>query len=77
LASTIKKELQEVEQLLIHGEFQKGLTLIEKNLKKKAISKEEKLGFLVLKSTILNDLGKHKEALETAEKALKDSGETD
>jgi tetratricopeptide (TPR) repeat protein len=76
LSSDIQKQLQDVEQLLIHGEFQEGLALIEKNLKKKAISKEEKLGFLVLKSTILNDLGKHEEALETAEKVLKESGET-
>ena len=77
MSSETQKQLQEVEQLLIHGEFQEGLTLIEKNLKKKTISKEEKLGFLVLKSTILNELGKHKEAIESAEKVLKDSGETD
>ncbi|NHJ48001.1 MAG: tetratricopeptide repeat protein, partial [Asgard group archaeon] len=77
MSSTIKKQLQEVERLLIHGDFQEGLALIEKNLKKKAISKEEKLGFLVLKSTILNDLGKHKEALETAEEALNEGGEID
>ncbi|NHK31320.1 MAG: hypothetical protein FK730_08210, partial [Asgard group archaeon] len=76
LSSDIQKQLQEVEQLLIHGEFQEGLALIEKNLKKKAISKEDKLGFLVLKSTYLNDLGKHKEALESAEKALKEIKET-
>jgi tetratricopeptide (TPR) repeat protein len=69
--------LQEVEKLLIHGEFQEGLKLIEKNLKNKNITKEEKLGFLVLKSTYLNELGKHKEALETVETVLKESGKID
>lgn len=77
LSSTMKKQLQKVEQLLIHGEYQEALKLIEEGLKTKNISKEEKLGFLVLKSTIQNDLGKHKEALETAENVLKESGETD
>ena len=77
MSSETKKQLQEVEQLLIHGEFQEGLALIEKNLKKKSISKENKLGFLVLKSTIFNDLGKHEEALETVETVLKESGEVE
>ena len=44
---------------------------------KKTISKEEKLSFLVLKSTILNDLGKHKEALKIVEEVLRESGKID
>ena len=46
-------------------------------MKTKNISKEEKLGFLILRSTIQNDLGKHKEASETAEEVLRESGEID
>ncbi len=73
----MKKQLQKVEQLLIHGEYQEALKLIEEGLKTKNISKEEKLAFLALKSSILNYLGKHKEALESAEKVLLESEETD
>ena len=77
LSSELKMQLQKVEQLLIHGEYQEALKLIEEGLKTKKISKEEKLAFLIQKSTMQNYLGKHKEALETAEKVLKESGETD
>jgi len=77
LSTTVKKQLKKAEQLLTQGEYQEALKLIDVGLKTKNISKEVKLGFLVLKSTIQNDLGKHKEALETAEKALKENGETD
>ncbi len=77
LSSTIKQQLQKVEQLHFHGEYQEALKLIEEGFKTKNISKEEKLAFLILKSTIHFDLGELKEALEIAEKVLGESGETD
>jgi tetratricopeptide (TPR) repeat protein len=77
LSSITKKQLQETEQLIIHGEFHSALKIIERNLKKKDINKEEKLSFLVIKSEIQNDLGKHAEALELAEEILKESKRLD
>lgn len=73
LSSTNEKQLQEVEQLIIHGEFQEALSVIEEGLKQKKISKEEELSFLVLKSEAILYLGNLKEALQLADRVLKES----
>ncbi|MHA1125408.1 MAG: tetratricopeptide repeat protein [Candidatus Heimdallarchaeota archaeon] len=73
MSSTTKKQLQEVEQLIIHGEFQEALSVIEEGLKKKGISKEAELSFLILKSEVAYYLGNLQEALQLAELVLKAS----
>ena len=55
LSSTIKKQLQEVEQLIIHGKFQEALNLFEEIAKKKGVGKEEQLAYMILKSEILSN----------------------
>ncbi|NPE07969.1 MAG: tetratricopeptide repeat protein [Asgard group archaeon] len=77
MSSTIEKSLQKIEQLLIHGEFQEALKIIENSLKRRYIKKEERLSFLVHKSDIQNELGKHIVALELAEEVLKESEKLD
>ena len=70
MSSTIEKQLQEIKQLIANGQFQEASKLIEVGLKKKNIRKIEELNFLVLKSELLNDLGKHKEALNLSDIVL-------
>ncbi len=73
MSSTTKKQLQEVEQLIIHGKFKEGLSVIEEGLKKKDISKEAELRFLILKSEVAYYLGNLQETLQLAELVLKES----
>ncbi len=77
LSSTTQKKLQKIEQLLIHGEFQKALDEIAEGLKTKDNKNEDKLAFLVHKSDIRNELGKHLEALELVDEVLKESKKLD
>jgi len=72
LPSPIQKQLKEVEQQIIHGNFKEALSVIEKNTKKKNICKDDKLSFLVQKSDILNMLGNLQEALDVVESILKE-----
>jgi tetratricopeptide (TPR) repeat protein len=72
LPSDAETQLQSIRKKIIHGEFHEALEIIEAGLKKKEVIKVEKLRFLVLKSEILNDLGKFKEALDLAEDVLKE-----
>ena len=73
MASTTEKQLQEVKQQIIHGQYQEALSVIRKGMKIKEISKEDQLAFKILKSDIQNDLGNHNEALELAKEVLKES----
>jgi len=73
LSSTTKDQLQEIEQLIIHGKFKDALSVIEEGLKKKDISKEAELSFLILKSEIKWYLGDLQETLQLAELVLKES----
>jgi len=73
LSSTTKKQLQEVEQLIIHGKFKEALSVIKEGLKRKDISKEEELSFLILKSEVAYYLGNLQETLQLAELVLKES----
>ncbi|MHA1505525.1 MAG: tetratricopeptide repeat protein, partial [Candidatus Heimdallarchaeota archaeon] len=73
MSSTTKKQLQEVEQLIIHGQFKEALSVIEEGLKKKDISKEVELRFLILKSEVAYYLGNLQETLQLAELVLKES----
>ena len=77
MSSTVEKQLAKIDQLIIHGEFQEALVEIAKGLKTKDIKNEAKLAFLVLKCDIQNELGKHLDALELAEKVLKESEKLD
>jgi tetratricopeptide (TPR) repeat protein len=74
LPSTDEKQLQTIKQHIIHGDFQDSLNIIEKGLKKDT-KKEDELNFLILKSEILIDLGKYKDALIIADDVLKENVE--
>ncbi len=73
MSSTIEKQLQDVKQLIANGRFQEASKLIKAGLKKKNIKKIEELNFFVLKSEILNDLGKHEDALKLSDIVLNES----
>ena len=73
LPSSIEKELQEIKELINYGKFQQALPLIEALTNKKGISKEDLLSNKILKSMVLDGLGKREEALSLAEEALKES----
>ncbi|MHA1501908.1 MAG: hypothetical protein ACTSSB_08670 [Candidatus Heimdallarchaeota archaeon] len=73
LSSTIEKQFLKIEQLIIHGKFKEGLSVIEDGLKKKDISKEEELSFLIFKSEVAWYLGNVQETLQLAELVLKES----
>jgi len=73
LSSSIEKQLQKVDQLIIHGEFQKALEIIEEELRRKNLEKENELTLILQKGHILFFLGKLQESLQIAEKALEES----
>jgi len=73
LPSAIEKRFQKIEQLIIHGKFQEAEKVIEEELKKKDITKEEELGFLVQKSETEFYLGNFQKALQLAELIQKES----
>lgn len=73
MSSIVQKQLEAVDQLIIHGEFQEALKAIEKGLKKKDISKENELSFLIHRGYALFFLGKIQESLQLSEMALKES----
>ena len=71
MSSTTKKQLQEVEQLIIHGKFKEALSVIKEGLKKKDISKEAELSFLILKSEVELYFGNFDESIRLADLVLK------
>ncbi|MHA1219041.1 MAG: tetratricopeptide repeat protein [Candidatus Heimdallarchaeaceae archaeon] len=66
MSPTIENQLKNIEQLIIIGDFKKGLEVIEKNLKRKDTNEEDQLRLLNFKGYIQNRLGNHKEAFEIA-----------
>ncbi|NHJ48140.1 MAG: hypothetical protein FK733_10160 [Asgard group archaeon] len=77
MPSNTEKQLEEVKQHVIHGRFQEGLKVIEDSLKKKNISKEDKLAYLNFKGEISNYLGNLQDALQLADQVLKESEKLD
>ncbi|NHJ33064.1 MAG: tetratricopeptide repeat protein [Asgard group archaeon] len=77
LSSIVEKQLQEVEQLIIHGKYQTAQKEIEELMKKKELENNDRLYCLILQSDIQNDLGGHKKALGLAEQVLEETKEAD
>ncbi|NHJ32096.1 MAG: tetratricopeptide repeat protein [Asgard group archaeon] len=77
MSSPSQKQLEDVKQLIDHGNFKEAFTIIEKVTKKKNITKNEKLSFLVQKSAALNLLGKLQESLVITESILKEVDKED
>jgi tetratricopeptide (TPR) repeat protein len=71
--SPFEQQIQEIDDSITYGEFQKGLKIIDKAIKVKGISKEEELRITNLKSKIKLILGDFKESLKLAKYALKES----
>ncbi|NHJ48407.1 MAG: hypothetical protein FK733_11540 [Asgard group archaeon] len=73
LSSSIKKQLQEVDQLIVHGKLPEAYEMINKGLKDKKISKEEELQFLTYKSELEYYFGNYDESIRLAELVLKEN----
>jgi tetratricopeptide (TPR) repeat protein len=71
--ATFEKEIQEVDKLVLHGDFKEAQKIIETNLKKKNLSNEEELRLLVYKSQINLLLGSFDESIKIANGVLKES----
>jgi tetratricopeptide (TPR) repeat protein len=77
MPSTVEKQLQDVKQLIIQGEFQKAHDLIEKNLKKKNLSKEDELRFLIHKIDVYLNLDySNNDRLTLVERILEESADS-
>ncbi|MHA1187010.1 MAG: tetratricopeptide repeat protein [Candidatus Heimdallarchaeota archaeon] len=73
MVETFQDKIRKAEAQLIPGDFDKAIELIDKVLGNKDITKQEKLQAQNQKVEILNYFGYHKEAIEIAEKVLKES----
>ncbi len=71
MSETIQKQLLRIEKLIVTGDYQKGLELIEENLKGYEIDEDNQLRLLNFKGHIQNKLGNYKDAFEIAENILK------
>ncbi len=77
MSSNIKKQLEEVKQNIIHGNYQDGIKLLDKLSKIKYITLRDQLQSKVFRSKIMLDLGKTKEVITLADEVLKESKEKD
>ncbi|NHJ48137.1 MAG: hypothetical protein FK733_10145 [Asgard group archaeon] len=77
MSSTFEKQLQEINQLIVYGKFKEAEEIITKAIKKKDISKEEELRFLVYKSELELYFGNYDESIQLADHVLKNSKEID
>ena len=75
MSETIQKQLLRIEKLIVTGDYQKGLELIEENFKGYEIDEDDQLRLLNFKGHIQNKLGNYKEAFEIAENILKRKSE--
>lgn len=73
MSSSIQKQLDDLYQLVILGQFNKALDSVNKVSKTKDLSKEDQIDCLLLRSEIENYLGNYRESLQLAETALKES----
>ncbi len=76
MAETIQDQISKAEAQLLPGDFDKAMELIDKVLATKDLTVQEKLSALNQKAEILNYFGYNKEALEIAEKVLKEGKKT-
>jgi len=70
LSEFIQKQLERIEQLIVSGEYHRGLETIETNLREKDIFEDDQLQLLNLKANIQNRLGNYKETYEITESIL-------
>ena len=70
-----KSKFDEIEQLIIHGDFKEAQNLLTKLEKSKGISKEDKLTCWVLQAEIFNHIGDHQKALDQIKLILKEANE--
>ena len=73
MSSSIKKQIEEINNQIYHGNFQEALGIIDKNLKVKELLKEDELNLLNLKCEIYGYLGEVEKALQIVKKVLKES----
>ncbi len=73
MSSSIKKQIEEINNQIYHGNFQEALGIIDKNLKVKELLKEDELNLLNLKCEIYGYLGEVEKALQIIKKVLKES----
>ncbi len=71
MSETIQKQLLRIEKLIVTGDYQKGLELIEENFKGYEIDEDDQLRLLNFKGRIHNRLGNYRKAFEIAEGILK------
>ncbi len=67
----IRKQLEEVDNLIIVSAFSKALEIIEEVIKSKEIRHEEKIVCNIYKSDLLNKMGNNQEAFDLIDKILK------
>ncbi len=72
MSSLSSEELERAEQLVLEGKYNKALQVVGAIEKRKKLSNKEQLNCKILKSSILNKLGKYEKALGLAEVALKE-----
>ena len=70
-----KSKFDEIEQLIIHGDFKEAQNSLTKLEKSKGISKEDKLTCWVLQAEIFNHIGDHQKALDQIKLILKEANE--
>ena len=73
MSSSINKQIQKTEQLILHGELRKALEIIEEGIRRKDISKEDMISFLLRKSECVFYLGDFQESIQLANRVLKES----
>ena len=72
LSSLSSQEFEKAQQLVLEGKYNKALQVVGTIEKRKKLSTKEQLNCKILKSNILNKLGKYEKALGLAEVALKE-----
>ncbi|NHK31328.1 MAG: tetratricopeptide repeat protein [Asgard group archaeon] len=76
MSSSFDDQLKKVNELIVHGKLKEAYKIIEE-IKKKEISKVEKLQFLAFKSELELYFGNFDESIQLADKILQESKEVD
>lgn len=71
MSSSFEKQLQKVDQLIVHGKLKEAYKIIKNTIKKQNISKEEELRFLAFKSELELYFGNYDKSIQIADKILK------
>ena len=72
MSSLSSQELEQAQQLVLEGKYNKALQVVGTIEKRRKLSTKEQLNCKILKSSIFNKLGRYEKALELAEVALKE-----